>query len=134
MGKIMKPGRVVLTLGGRYAGRKAVVVKVLIILTQNKFLSLKYNYSIYFKTYDDGSTDRPYAHCLVAGVDRYPRKVTKRMGKKKMEKRSKLKPFVRVYNYNHLMPTRFLKEKNQIFYNLCIFINESLLSQDIPLI
>jgi ribosomal protein L14E/L6E/L27E len=28
MGKIMKPGRVVLTLGGRYAGRKAVVVKV----------------------------------------------------------------------------------------------------------
>ncbi len=28
MGKIMKPGRVVLVLGGRYAGRKAVVVKV----------------------------------------------------------------------------------------------------------
>lgn len=28
MGKIMKPGRVVLCLGGRYAGRKAVVVKV----------------------------------------------------------------------------------------------------------
>jgi large subunit ribosomal protein L27e len=29
MGKIMKQGRVVLVLGGRYAGRKAVVVKVL---------------------------------------------------------------------------------------------------------
>lgn len=28
MGKIMKPGRVVLVLGGRYTGRKAVVVKV----------------------------------------------------------------------------------------------------------
>jgi ribosomal protein S4E len=28
MGKIMKAGRVVLVLGGRYAGRKAVVVKV----------------------------------------------------------------------------------------------------------
>ncbi len=59
------------------------------------------------QTYDEGSTDRPYSHCLVAGVDRYPRKVTKRMGKKKIEKRSKLKPFVRVVNYNHLMPTRY---------------------------
>ena len=29
MGKIMKPGRVVLGLGGRYSGRKAVVVKVI---------------------------------------------------------------------------------------------------------
>ena len=29
MGKIMKPGRVVLTLGGRYSGRKAVVIKVI---------------------------------------------------------------------------------------------------------
>jgi large subunit ribosomal protein L27e len=28
MGKIMKPGKVVLVLGGRYAGRKAVVIKV----------------------------------------------------------------------------------------------------------
>lgn len=29
MGKIMKPGKVVLVLGGRYAGRKAVVIKVI---------------------------------------------------------------------------------------------------------
>ena len=28
MGKIMKAGRVVLVLGGRYAGRKGIVVKV----------------------------------------------------------------------------------------------------------
>jgi len=28
MGKIMKAGRVALILGGRYAGRKGVVVKV----------------------------------------------------------------------------------------------------------
>ena len=28
MGKIMKAGRVVLALGGRYAGRKGIVVKV----------------------------------------------------------------------------------------------------------
>ena len=32
MGKIMKAGRVVLALGGRYAGRKGIVVKVKISL------------------------------------------------------------------------------------------------------
>ena len=38
---------------------------------------------------------------------RYPLKVTKKMGKKKMAKRSKIKPFVKVCNFNHLMPTRY---------------------------
>merc|ERR1712121_39225 len=84
MGKFMKQGKVVLVLGGRYAGRKALIVK----------------------SYDDGTTDKPYSHALVAGVDRHPRKVTKRMGKKKIKQRSKVKPFIRVLNYNHLMPTR----------------------------
>nr|AAX30623.1 SJCHGC05955 protein [Schistosoma japonicum] len=28
------------------------------------------------------------------------------MGKKRMESRCKIKPFVKVVNYNHLMPTR----------------------------
>ncbi|ELK01451.1 60S ribosomal protein L27 [Pteropus alecto] len=55
---------------------------------------------------DDGTSDRPYSHALVAGIDRYPRKVTAAMGKKKIAKRSKIKSFVKVYNYNHLMPTR----------------------------
>ncbi|CAL1264219.1 60S ribosomal protein L27-like [Argiope bruennichi] len=86
MGKIMKIGKVVLVLNGRYAGRKAVVVK----------------------NNDEGTSDKPYGHALVAGIDRYPRKVTRRMGKKKLEKRSKIKPFVKVLNYNHLMPTRYM--------------------------
>lgn len=74
MGKIMKSGKVVLVLGGRYAGRKAVVIK----------------------NYDDGTSDKQYGHALVAGIDRYPRKIHKRMGKGKMHKRSKIKPFVKV--------------------------------------
>lgn len=74
MGKIMKSGKVVLVLGGRYAGRKAIVIK----------------------NYDDGTSDKPYGHALVAGIDRYPRKIHKRMGKAKMQKRSKIKPFVKV--------------------------------------
>ncbi|CAH2238143.1 jg22071 [Pararge aegeria aegeria] len=73
MGKIMKPGKVVLVLSGRYAGRKAIVVK----------------------NYDEGTSDKPYGHAFVAGIDRYPRKVNKRMGKNKIHKRSKIKPFVK---------------------------------------
>jgi ribosomal protein L14E/L6E/L27E len=43
-------------------------------------------------------------------IERYPSKVTKRMGKKRMEKRSKVKPFIKIVNYNHLMPTRYTLE------------------------
>merc|ERR1711962_838807 len=90
MGKFMKSGKVVLVLGGRYAGRKAVIVK----------------------NYDDGTQDRPYGHALVAGIDKYPLKVTKPMGKKRIAKRSKIKTFVKVVNYNHLMPTRYTVDLN----------------------
>merc|ERR1712242_311299 len=85
MGKIMKQGKVVLVLAVRYAGRKAIIVKPT----------------------DDGTTDKPFGHALVAGIDRYPRMVTKRMSKKKVKQRSKVKPFLKVVNYNHLMPTRY---------------------------
>jgi len=77
---------VVLVLNGRYAGRKAVVVK----------------------NNDEGTADKPYGHALIAGIDRYPRKVTRKMGKNKIKKRNKIKPFVKVLNYNHLMPTRYM--------------------------
>merc|ERR1711937_705976 len=85
MGKIMKGGKVVLLLSGRYAGRKAVIVK----------------------PSDEGTSDKPFSHALVAGIDRYPRKVTKKMSKKKVAKRSAIKPFLKVVNYNHVMPTRY---------------------------
>ncbi|WKX89063.1 hypothetical protein Q1695_008594 [Nippostrongylus brasiliensis] len=85
MGKIMKPGKVVLVLRGKYAGRKALVVKA----------------------QDEGGADRTYPHAIIAGIDKYPLKVTKTMGKKKQEKRNKLKPFVKVVSYSHLLPTRY---------------------------
>merc|ERR1712108_81044 len=85
MGKIMKQGKVVLVLAGRFAGRKAIIVK----------------------PNDEGTSDKPFGHALIAGIDRYPRMVTKRMSKKKVKQRSKIKPFLKVVNYNHLMPTRY---------------------------
>lgn len=84
MGRILKPGRVVILLGGRFAGRKAIVVKA----------------------YDDGTQDRPYPHALIAGVDKYPRKVTKSMSKKLVAKRSTVRPFIKVQTYTNLLPTR----------------------------
>jgi large subunit ribosomal protein L27e len=80
-----KTGKVVIILNGKFAGRKAVVVKA----------------------FDDGAKDRKFGHALVVGIDRYPRKVVKAMGQKKVEKRSKIKPFLKTVNFNHLMPTRY---------------------------
>lgn len=61
-------------LSGRQAGKKVVVIKQM----------------------DEGSKERPYPHAIVAGIERYPLKVTKRMGQKKLAKRSKVKPFIKV--------------------------------------
>ncbi|OLP94425.1 60S ribosomal protein L27 [Symbiodinium microadriaticum] len=88
-GKFIKAGRVVVMLQGRYAGKKMEAIVV--------------------KTCDDGSKSRPFGHCLVAGIDRAPLKVTRKMSKKKITKRTKVKtwPFTKYVNYNHIMPTRY---------------------------
>lgn len=59
---------------------------------------------------DDGSKSHPFGHALVAGVERYPSKFKRRMSKAKSEKRSKVKPFIKIINYNHIMPTRYTFE------------------------
>mmetsp|Transcript_19801 Transcript_19801/g.27837 ORF Transcript_19801/g.27837 Transcript_19801/m.27837 type:complete len:146 (-) Transcript_19801:51-488(-) len=84
---IIKSGKVVIVLAGRYAGKKAVVVK----------------------TFDDGSDEKRFSHCLIAGIGRGPRKVTRGMSKKKVEKRSRtMKPFVKYINVRHVFPTRYV--------------------------
>ncbi|KAG5463641.1 MAG: ribosomal L27e protein family-domain-containing protein, partial [Olpidium bornovanus] len=79
------PFQVVVVLQGRYAGKKAVVLK----------------------NYDEGTKERKYGHALVAGIERYPLPITRRMGKKKAARRSRIKPFIKAVNYNHVMPTRY---------------------------
>ncbi|KAF7518531.1 hypothetical protein G7054_g13418 [Neopestalotiopsis clavispora] len=59
---------------------------------------------------DSGNKSHPYGHAIVAGIERYPSKITRRMSKTRQEKRSKIKPFIKVINYNHLMPTRYTLE------------------------
>ena len=63
MGKFLKSGKVVIMLSGRYAGKKAVIVK----------------------SFDDGQGERKFGHCIVAGVDRQPRKITRGMSKTKQK-------------------------------------------------
>jgi len=90
--KFLKVGRVGIITRGRYAGRKVVIVKV----------------------HEEGTKSHPFAHALVAGIERYPGKVTKSMSKKRISKRSKVKPFIKAVNFNHLMPTRYTLDLDQL--------------------
>ncbi|KAK9152440.1 hypothetical protein Syun_010749 [Stephania yunnanensis] len=85
MVKFLKPNKAVILLQGRFAGRKAVIVR----------------------NFDDGTRDRSYGHCLVAGVSKYPKKVIRKDSAKKTAKKSRVKVFVRMVNYQHIMPTRY---------------------------
>merc|ERR1712058_65210 len=86
--KFLKVGRVAIITRGRYAGKKVVIIQPV----------------------DQGTKAHPFSYALVAGIERYPSKVTRRMGKKRDEKRSKVKPFIKMINYNHIMPTRYTLE------------------------
>ena len=65
MGKFMKARKVVLVQTRCYSGCKAVIMRSI----------------------DDGTSDHPYSHALVAGIDCYPCKVPAAMHKKKIAMR-----------------------------------------------
>ncbi|KAL1989535.1 hypothetical protein VTN49DRAFT_6732 [Thermomyces lanuginosus] len=88
MTKFIKPGRVAIITRGRFAGKKVVIIQ----------------------PNDTGSKSHPFPFAIVAGIERYPKKVTRRMSQKKIEKRSRIKPFIKAINYNHIMPTRYTLE------------------------
>jgi ribosomal protein L14E/L6E/L27E len=51
--RLVQPGKVVIVLQGRYAGKKAVIVR----------------------SHDEGTSARKYGHALVCGLSKEPRKV-----------------------------------------------------------
>lgn len=85
--KFLKPGKAVIILNGRFAGKKAVILK----------------------NFDDGekSSSKHFGCALVVGIERVPLKVTKSMSAIKVARRSRIKTFMKVINYNHMMPTRY---------------------------
>lgn len=85
MVKFLKAGKVVILTKGKFAGRKAVVVK----------------------TVEDPTKARPFPHAIVVGINRSPRPVTKSMTRRQVLTRTRVQPFIKVVNYNHIMPTRY---------------------------
>lgn len=92
----MKKGRVVILLAGRRAGKKAIIVKQI----------------------DEGKKNRKFGHALVAGIERNPKKITKRMSQKKLDKKMRMKPFVKYVNYTHLLATRFTVKEDFDYKNI----------------
>ena len=101
MGKFYKPGKIVVVLNGRFAGRKGIIVK-------SNYESVK---------------DRKYPHCLVVGLSHGPRKPTKKNIAKLQAKIKQLESqentvdrikklksfgvFIKNYNMSHLLATRY---------------------------
>ena len=101
MVKFYKPGKIVIVLNGRYAGRKGIIVK-------SNYESVK---------------DRKYPHCMVVGLSHGPRKPTRKNIAKLQAKIKQLESqentvdrikklksfgvFIKNYNMSHLLATRY---------------------------
>ena len=101
MGKFYKPGKIVVVLDGRFAGRKGIIVK-------SNYESVK---------------DRKYPHCMVVGLSHGPRKPTRKSIAKLQAKIKQLESqentvdrikklksfgvFIKNYNMSHLLATRY---------------------------
>jgi ribosomal protein L14E/L6E/L27E len=105
MAKFYKPGRVVVVTNGKYSGKKGIIVR---------------------SNFEQTKTKR-FPHCLVIGLTKYPRRVTKRslkkveertkrfeeklskgtIDKEVLEKLKRLGVFVKTYNMSHILATRY---------------------------
>ncbi|KAE8786150.1 60S ribosomal protein L27 [Hordeum vulgare] len=74
MVKFLMPGKALILLQGRYAGKKVVIVRV----------------------FEEGTRDRPYGHYLVTGLAKYPKKVIRKDSTKKTAKKSRVKVFLKL--------------------------------------
>ena len=83
MSALVAPGRFVILLNGRHAGKKALVL-----------------------TSYEGTEERKYPHCIVLGIEKCPKKLTKDMTQEQMVKRTQIKCFVKTINCNHVLLTR----------------------------
>lgn len=107
MAKFYKPGRIVVVTNGRNAGKKAIIIK---------------------SNFEQTKTKR-FPHCLVLGLAKIPRRVTKKYLKRlekrtqalnekvkgkgkrdsaeELQKLKRLGVFLKTYNMNHILATRY---------------------------
>ena len=91
---LLQPGRFVILLNGRHAGKKAIVLTA----------------------YPEPTETRKYPHAVVLGIEKSPKKLTKDMPQKTLVKRTQIKVFVKTVNFNHLLLTRHMM-KDDDFWN-----------------
>lgn len=92
---LVAPGRMVILLNGRHAGKKAIVLAA----------------------YPEPTEARKYPHCVVLGLEETPKKLTKGMSQEQLVKRTQVKCFVKTVNYNHLLLTRHLVKQDDDLLN-----------------
>ena len=109
---VLKVGRVAIITRGRYAGKKVRQPPPLSSPPSSSKHpgSQVFAQVVIIQPFDTGSKSHPFPHALVVGIERYPGRVTRRMGETRRAKSTKLKPFIKTVNYNHLMPTRYTLE------------------------
>jgi len=110
MAKFYKPGRIVIVTNGRFSGKKGIIIRSNFEQTKTK----------------------KYPHCLVLGLAKAPRRVTKKYLKRLEEKTKSLTDkiankkadaealeklkrfgvFLKSYNMNHLLATRYKASDN----------------------
>lgn len=110
MAKFYNSGRIVVVTNGKYAGKKGIIIK---------------------SNYEQTKTKK-YAHCLVLGLRKTPRRVTKKYLKKledrtrvltdkvnnkkidaeELQKLKRFGVFLKTYNMNHILATRYKATDN----------------------
>merc|ERR1719453_15704 len=89
---IMKPGKVVIVLSGRFAGKKAVIIDSTVAR----------------------SSPRTFGRVLIFGLFKSPLKMTSTMSEIAKVKKSSVKIFVKIMNSKHLLPTRYKLKVEEI--------------------
>merc|ERR1712087_1023310 len=92
MTKFLKPGKIVIIIHGRYAGRKAIIVK----------------------SFDHGSPTKRFSHSLVVGLSKIPKKIIKKQSINVKKNKLSIKVFFKMVNYSHLMLTRYYFTRSDV--------------------
>ena len=95
MSALVAPGRFALVLNGRHAGKKVVVL-----------------------TSYAATEDRKYPHCVVLGIEKCPKKITKDMTQEQLTKKTQVKCFVKIMNCNHLLLTRHMLKDDDLLQKI----------------
>ena len=95
---LIQPGRFVVMLQGRHAGKKALVLAA----------------------YPEATGDRKFPYAVVMGIEAYPKKVTKEMTQEQLVKKTQVKLFVKAVNFNHIMLTRHTLKEDDLFKKISV--------------